>query len=68
MPGKIFYRVRRQSEPGFKQPRFQWVAHTVVRLDLCGKHLRLRELKCIAEAVGAELVMLPGSPPLDEKS
>ena len=59
MPGEIFYRVRKQSEAGSRQPRLQCLATAETTLQIYGKHLRMHELKFIAEAVGAELLLLP---------
>jgi hypothetical protein len=57
--GKIFYRERTKSVEGKKQPRFRMVAVADVNLKIYGKHLRKSELEAIAQAVGAELVLLP---------
>ena len=59
MSEKIFYRPRRQSKKGDKQPRYQWVADLDIDLDLVGKHLRFEELKFLADVLGAELLELP---------
>jgi hypothetical protein len=59
MAGKIFYRERTKSVEGKKQPRFRMVAVADVNLKIFGKHLRKSELEAIAQAVGAELVLLP---------
>jgi hypothetical protein len=59
MAGKIFYRERTKSVEGKKQPRFRMVAVADVNLKIFGKHLRKSELETIAQAVGAELVLLP---------
>ena len=45
---------------GDKQPRFKLVAIAGLEMKLYGKHLRKSELKQIAEAIGAELVLLKG--------
>jgi hypothetical protein len=58
MAGKIFYRERRKAAEGKKQPRFQLVGVADVNLKVYGKHLRRSELEQIANAVGAELVLL----------
>jgi hypothetical protein len=58
MAGKIFYREREKLEEGKKQPRFKLVAVADVSLKIYGKHMRRSELEQIAEAVGAELVLL----------
>jgi hypothetical protein len=58
MAGKIFYRERRKVGEGEKKPRFKLVAVAGVDMKVYGKHLRKKELEQIAEAVGAELVLL----------
>ena len=58
MPGKIFYRERQKAAEGKKQPRFQLVGVADVNLKVYGKHLRKSELEQIANAVGAELILL----------
>jgi len=62
MAGKLFYRERHKFVDGSHTPRYQLVAIHDVNLKVQGKHLRMSELKCIAEAVGAELVQLPRGP------
>jgi hypothetical protein len=59
MAGKIFYRERTKHVEGKKQPRFRMVAVADVNLKIYGEHLRKSELEAIAQAVGAELVLLP---------
>ena len=58
MAGKIFYRERRKVAEGEKKPRFTLVAVTGVDLTFYPKHMRKQELEQIAEAVGAELILL----------
>jgi hypothetical protein len=58
MAGKIFYRERRKVGEGEKKPRFKLVAVAGVDMKVFGKHLRKKELEQIAEAVGAELILL----------
>ena len=58
MAGKIFYRERRKVGEGEKKPRFKLVAVAGVDIKVFGKHLRKKELEQIAEAVGAELILL----------
>jgi hypothetical protein len=58
MAGKIFYRERLKVGEDKGQPRFILVASADVNLQVYGKHLRKAELEQIAEAVGAELVLL----------
>ncbi len=62
MAGKIFYRERSKLVDGSKQPRYILVAVSGVDLKVYGQHLRMTELKQIAEAVGAELVALGRGP------
>jgi hypothetical protein len=58
MAGKIFYRERRKVGEGEKKPRYTLVAVTDIDLTFYPKHMRKQELEQIAEAVGAELVLL----------
>jgi len=58
MAGKIFYRERRKVSEGEKMPRYQLVAAAGVDMAVYGIHLRKNELEQIAEAVGAELIVL----------
>ena len=58
MPGKIFYRERRKVLDGEKKPRFRAVAVSECNVKIYSDHLRLSELEHIAEACGAELVLL----------
>lgn len=58
MNGKIFYRERRKVVDGAKQARYILVAVSDLNLKVYGQHLRMCELKQIAEATGAELVAL----------
>ncbi len=62
MAGKIFYRERHKLVDGSKQPRYILVAISGVDLKVYGQHLRMTELKQIAEAIGAELVALGRGP------
>ena len=58
MAGKIFYRERVKVGKDTKQPRFKLVAVAGIDLKVYGKHLRRSELEQIADAVGAELLLL----------
>jgi hypothetical protein len=58
MPGKIFYRERVKVGEGEKKPRFRMVAIADLNLKIYGEHLRRSELEQIADAVGAELILL----------
>ena len=60
MAAKIFYRERVQVGEGDRRPRFKLVAIAGIEMKLQGKHLRKSELKQIAEAIGAELVLHKG--------
>jgi hypothetical protein len=59
MAGKIFYRERQNYVDGSETPRYILVAIHDLNLKVYGQHLRMSELKAIAEATGAELVALP---------
>ena len=67
MAGKIFYRQRTKILDGAKQPRYILVAVADLNLQVYGQHLRMCELKFIAESVGAELVALPRGPKHEEE-
>ena len=58
MKGKIFYRERRKVQEGEKKPRFKLVAVAGAEVTFYGDHLRKKELEQIAEAIGAELILL----------
>ena len=58
MAGKIFYRERQKLVDGSEQPRYILVATHDLNLRVYGYHLRMSELKHIAEATGADLVAL----------
>lgn len=58
MAGKIFYRERRKVQDGEKKPRFKLVAVAGAEVTFYGDHLRKKELEQIAEAIGAELILL----------
>ncbi len=62
MAGTLFYRERRKMVDGSKSPRYQLVAVAGVDLKVYGKHLRMSELKHMAEAIGAEMILLPRGP------
>jgi hypothetical protein len=57
--GKIFYRERNNCVDGSETPRYILVAVSNADLKVYGQHLRMVEMKAIAEGVGAELVALP---------
>ena len=58
MAGKIFYRERRKVADGEKKPRFRVVGVADSHLKIYSDHLRFSELEHIAEATGAELILL----------
>jgi len=58
MAGKIFYRERVKVGKGEKKPRFRMVAVAEMNMKIYVEHLRRSELEQIAEAVGAELILL----------
>jgi len=62
MPGKLFYRERQKFVDGSHTPRHQLVAVHGVDLKVMGKHMRMCELKFIADELGAELIHLPRGP------
>jgi hypothetical protein len=62
MAGKIFYREREKLVDGSKQPRYIVSAVSDVNLKVYGQHMRMAELKQIAETIGAELVPLKRGP------
>ena len=62
MSGKIFYRQRTKMQDGAHQPRYILVAVSDLNLKVYGQHLRMCEMKFIAESVGAELIALPRGP------
>jgi hypothetical protein len=57
MTAKIYCRERRKAECGEKRPRYRVVAVSGVDLKIYAKHMRLDELKQVAEQLGAELVL-----------
>jgi hypothetical protein len=59
MAGKIFYRERQKYVDSSAHPRFHVVAIHDLNLRVYGQHLRMSELKAMAEATGAELIALP---------
>lgn len=56
---KIFVRERRRVEQGDGRPRFRVVAIAGKDVKFKADHVRRIELDAIAEAVGAEVVVLP---------
>jgi len=62
MAGKIFYRERKKLVDGAKQPRYIVSAVADVNLKVYSKHMRMSEMKQVAEELGAELVALKRGP------
>jgi hypothetical protein len=60
MNGQIFYRQRQKVKEGSKTPRFRIAAISGLDLKVYADHLRLKDLKQIADATGADLVELTG--------
>jgi hypothetical protein len=60
MNGQIFYRERQKVKDGSKTPRFRIAAVAGVDLKVYADHLRMGELKQLAEATGTDLVELKG--------
>ncbi|MGI6488045.1 MAG: hypothetical protein GX964_04095 [Syntrophomonadaceae bacterium] len=56
--GKIFVRERRKVGEGEKKPRYNMVGVAGVDLKIYVKHIRKMELEQIAEAIGADVVVL----------
>jgi hypothetical protein len=59
MSGKIFYRERRKTSEGEKKPRYRVVAVAGTDLRIYSDHLRMSELKHIAQSEKAQLIALP---------
>ncbi len=62
MTGKVFFRKRHRYVDGAGVPRYLLMAAEGLNLDVYGQHLRMSELKAIAEATGAELVVSSQQP------
>lgn len=62
MAGKIFYRERKKFVDGSKTPRYIVSAVADVNLKVYSKHMRMSELKQVAEELGAELVAMKRGP------
>ena len=60
MSGQIFYRERQKVKDGAKTPRFRVAAVAGLDLKVYADHLRMGELRQLADAVGADLVELKG--------
>lgn len=61
----IFVRERRKIEAGEKKPRYRIVGVHDLNLKIYVEHIRKKELDQIAEAVGANVVILKAAK--DEK-
>ncbi len=57
---RIFVRNRHRVDRGAGQPRFAIVAVEGLDLKVYARHIRRKELEALSEAVGAEVVYLPG--------
>jgi hypothetical protein len=58
MSTKLFVRERRKIEKGEKKPRFRIVGVSGPDLKVYVRHIRKKELDQIANATGAEIVIL----------
>lgn len=58
MAAKIFIRERHKVDKGEKKPRFRVCGVSDLDLTFYSLHMRKKELEQIAEATGAELVIL----------
>jgi hypothetical protein len=56
----IFVRERRKIETGEKKPRYRVVAVHDINLKIYVEHIRKRELDQLADAIGANVVILTG--------
>ena len=56
----IFVRERRKIETGEKKPRFRVVGVHDLNLRIYVEHIRKRELDQLAQATGADVVILKG--------
>ena len=63
----IFVRERRKIEAGEKKPRFRVVGVHDLNLRIYVEHIRKRELDQLAEATGADVVILKGGKGEKEK-
>lgn len=60
MSGQIFYRERQKVKDGSKTPRYRVAAVTGVDLKIYTDHLRMGEIKQLADATGSALIELKG--------
>jgi hypothetical protein len=58
MAAKIFVRERRKIEKGEKRPRFRVLGVSGGDVKVYAKHMRKMELDQLAQATGAEVVIL----------
>jgi hypothetical protein len=63
----IFVRERRKIEAGEKKPRYRVVAVHDINLKIYVEHIRKKELDQLAEATGANVVILKGGKKEKEK-
>ncbi len=64
---KIFVRSRRRFGKGAGVPRFEIVAVEGLDLKVYARHIRRKELEALSEAVGGEIVFLPGGDSSEEE-
>jgi hypothetical protein len=64
---KIFVRIRHRVGKGTGRPRFAVVAVEGVDLTIYSRHIRRKELETLAQAVGAEVILLPGGEGPDDE-
>lgn len=60
MTAKIYCRQRRRGACEERRPRYRVVAVSGVDLKVYASHLRLDEVRQIADEIGAELVLFGG--------
>ncbi|MDY0042720.1 MAG: hypothetical protein RBS57_20605 [Desulforhabdus sp.] len=64
----IFVRERRKIEVGEKKPRYRVVGVHDLNLKIYVEHIRKKELDQLAEATGANVVILKGGKEEKEKA
>lgn len=60
MSGHIFYREREKVKDGSQTPRYRVAAVAGFDMKIYTDHLRMGELKMLADTTGADLVELKG--------
>lgn len=58
MAGKIFFRERSKVKEGAQSPRYRIIAVADLDLKVYGNHLRMKEIKQIADKCGAKMIEL----------